>query len=105
MDADCIGDGGGSGSSAGELRSSFEVAADTGLPGPGESARLVLDRADFPLLPDRTDAASDLSTTASPLLRFEEEFRGLSVLLPGIFDLRPLSDLIDSFVSVLLKDG
>jgi hypothetical protein len=62
--------------------------------------------ADRELLPDRTDAASDLSGIAeSPLLSPDVELRGLSVLL-GILDLNaPRRDRVDSLVSALLKDG
>lgn len=61
--------------------------------------------ADRELFPDFMDAASDLSSSGSPLLRFDVELRGLSVLLPGILDLRPLKDLVDSLVSALLNEG
>jgi hypothetical protein len=60
---------------------------------------------DLPLFPDLTEAASDLSSDASPLERPEVELRGLSVLDPGIFDLKDLNDREDSLVSDLLKEG
>ena len=61
--------------------------------------------ADRALFPDLTDAASDLSPVVSALLIPNVEFLGLSVLLPGILDLKALNDRIDSLVSALLKDG
>lgn len=61
--------------------------------------------ADFELLPDMTDAASDLST--SGLVNPETDALGLSVFdVPGILErMAPLKDLMDSFVSALLKEG
>ncbi len=71
----------------------------------GASVRPVFDKADRELLPDFTEAASDLSSVVSPLPRADREALGLSVLVPGILDLKALKDLVDSFVSALLKDG
>lgn len=67
-----------------------------------ESARLARDIADRLLLPDRIEPASDLS---SPFARPAVEFRGLSVLLPGILDRSALKDRVESFVSDLLNEG
>ena len=65
-----------------------------------------LESAERPLFPDRKEAASDLSTSVSPLLNPDAELRGLSVLLlPGILDLNPRNDRFDSLVSDLLNDG
>jgi hypothetical protein len=106
MEADWIGDGGGFGSSRGEPASSpsscdGDVGFDT-----GESGEFVLESAERPLFPDRKEAASDLSTSVSPLLNPDAELRGLSVLLlPGILDLNPRNDRFDSLVSDLLNDG
>lgn len=72
----------------------------------GVSARLPRDMADRELLPDRTDAASDLSPLASPLLSPAVELRGLSVLDPGILERKaPRMDLLDSLVSAFVKEG
>ncbi len=71
----------------------------------GSDSRPVPFSADRELFPDFTDAPSDLSTSVSPLLKFDVELRGLSVLLPGILDLKPLTDLVDSLVSALLNEG
>lgn len=99
-----MGDGGGSGSSTGEDRSSESPEGDDGETGESGSSPVPLS-ADRELLPDFTDPASDLSTSVSPLLKFEVELRGLSVLFPGILDLKPRKDLVDSFVSALLNEG
>ena len=90
------------------MTSSDESGGEAGslLGESGASPLLPLDKADFELFPDRTDAASDLSPSRSPLTNPEVEFRGLSLLLPGIFDLNaPLNDRLDSLVSALLNDG
>lgn len=83
------------------------AAGDVAVEGEsGGSARLPLDMAERELLPDLTDATSDLSTTVSPLLSPETELRGLSVLLPGILDRKaPRMDLLDSLVSAFVNDG
>lgn len=60
---------------------------------------------DAALFPDTIDAASEFASSVSPLLKPEVELRGLSVLLPGIFDRRARNDRVDSLVSALLKDG
>jgi hypothetical protein len=99
-----MGDGGGFGSSRGEVASSPSSCEGDVGPVNGESGA-VLDIADRELFPDRTDPASDLSTSVSPLLNPDVEFRGLSVLLPGILDRRARKDRMDSFVSALLNDG
>ena len=103
-----MGDGGGFSSSSGEATSSpssceGDVGPDNGES--GASVRPALEIADRELFPDRTDAESDLSTRVSPLLNPDVEFRGLSVLLPGILDLNARKDRVDSFVSALLNDG
>lgn len=92
-----MGDGGGSGSSRGEDSSSDGDVGDAGSMSP-------VFKADLELLPDLTDAAS-VRSAVSPVLKFDVELRGLSVLLPGIFDLSPRKDLVDSLVSALLNDG
>lgn len=57
-------------------------------------------------LPDFTDATSDLSASVSPFDNPDADALGLSVLPPGILDLSaPRKDLVDSFVSALLKEG
>lgn len=62
------------------------------------------EKAYLELLPDLTEAASDFS--ASGFARPANDPLGLSVLTPGIlFRSAPLNDLLDSFVSALLKDG
>lgn len=74
----------------------------------GESgaAALPRDMADRALLPDLTDAASDLSALASPFDRPTVDPLGLSVLLPGILERKvPRNERLDSLVSALLKDG
>lgn len=101
MDADGSGDGGGLGSSRGEPASSESAVGEV-----AESESPTPLGADRELLPDFTDVASERSTTSvSTLLRLDVEFRGLSFLPPGILDLRPRKDLVDSFVSALLKEG
>ena len=87
---------------SGELTSSDE--APPGLSGPGDPARVDLDNEDLPVFPIFDDATSGLSACVSPLLKFDDEVRGLSVL-PRIFDPRPRSDRVDSLVSALLKEG
>lgn len=58
------------------------------------------------LPPDRTEPVSDLSVWLSTWDRPDVEARGLSVLLPGIFDLiEPRSDRRDSLVSEREKEG
>jgi hypothetical protein len=103
-----MGDGGGFSSSPGEATSSpsscdGDVGPDNGES--GASVRLALEIAGRELFPDLRDAESDLSTMVSPLLNPDVELRGLSVLPPGILDLSPRKDLIDSLVSALLNDG
>jgi hypothetical protein len=103
-----MGDGGGFSSSPGEVASSPSSCDGEVGPGNGESGasvRLALEIAGREIFPDLRDAESDLSTRVSPLLNPDVELRGLSVLLPGILDLSPRKDLIDSLVSALLNDG
>ncbi len=96
-------------SSRGDARSSVESCAGEVGEEASESRasfRLDFEPADNPLLPDLTDATSDLSAVASPLDKPVVEPLGLSVLLPGILDLSaPRKDLVDSFVSALLNEG
>ena len=101
-----MGDGGGCGSSRGEVASSISSCDGDVGPDTGESGELVLEMAERPLFPERKDPASDLSTRVSPLLNPDVELRGLSVLpLPGILDLKPRNERMDSLVSALLKEG
>jgi hypothetical protein len=103
MDADWMGDGGGSWSASGEP--TVAVSADEGELGDGsESERLTLLWGDLPLRPDLTEAASDLSGT-SPLDKMAE-LLGLSVLPePGILERRERKERDESLVSDLLKEG
>lgn len=99
-----MGEGGGLAcSSIGEFISDSLGEAGLDVAGPTESARPVLEAAERVLLPDLTDAASDLSFSVPDIM--DIEFRGLSVLVPGIFDLNDRKDLDDSLVSDLLNDG
>lgn len=92
-----MGDGGGWESSSGEVRP--EVSMDDGEVGVIAGSEAL----DF--LPDLLDlSVSESDLSASPLDR-SAEFRGLSVLFPGILDRRVLKDLADSLVSDLLKEG
>jgi hypothetical protein len=101
-----MGDGGGFGSSRGEVASSPSSCEGDVGPETGESGEFVLEIAERPPFPERKDPASDLSTSASPLLNPDVELRGLSVLPPpGILDLSPRNDRMDSLVSALLNDG
>jgi hypothetical protein len=69
-----------------------------------ESGRPPRDRAERLLLPDLMEAASDLSRLVSAE-RPDVEVRGLSVLVPGIFDRSELKDRVEPLVSDLLKEG
>lgn len=60
---------------------------------------------DLVLLADLLDLSVSESDLSPSPLDNRAEFRGLSVLLPGILDRRVLKDLADSLVSDLLKDG
>lgn len=104
MDADCIGEGGGSGSLRADRSFGLSGEVGEGM----ESSRLPLDSAERILLPDKADAASDLSAFESPLA--DIEFLGDSVLsdfelLPGIFDRSALKDRVESLVSDLENEG
>jgi hypothetical protein len=104
IDADCIGEGGGSGSLRADLSFALSEEIGEGM----ESSRLPLDSAERILLPDTADAASDLSAFESPLA--DIEFLGDSVLsdfelLPGIFDRSDLNDRVESLVSDLENEG
>ena len=64
------------------------------------------DPADFSLAEDFCDAlVSDLARVALDTSLAENEFLGLSLLAPGIFDLSPRNDREDSLVSDLLNEG
>lgn len=89
-----MGDGGGWASSTGEVSpelSDGEVGDIT--------ASVLLD-----LLPDLLDLSVSESVSPSPL-ESRAEFRGLSVLDPGILDRSVLKDRADSLVSDFEKDG
>ena len=104
MDADCIGEGGGSGSSRADRSLGLSGELREGI----ESSRIALGIADRLLFPDVVDAASCLSAFESPLPDIES--LGLSVLsdfelLPGIFDRSDLKDRVESLVSDLENEG
>lgn len=92
-----MGDGGGWESSSGEVRP--EVSMDDGEIGDTAGSE------DLAFLPDLEDLSVSESDLSPSPLDSRAEFRGLSVLLPGILDRRVLKDLADSLVSDLLKDG
>lgn len=60
---------------------------------------------DLNFLPDLLDLSVSESDLSPSPLDNKAEFRGLSVLFPGIFDRKVLKDLADSLVSDLLNDG
>jgi len=106
-EADWMGDGGGLGSSRGDVTSSVGSCVGEG----GESASSLwpaFPREERPALPDLTDATSDFSPApaGSPLGSPDVDALGLSVFAPGILDFKaPRNDLAESFVSALLKEG
>ena len=64
------------------------------------------DPADLELPEDFCDAlVSDLSKIPLVTSLAENEFLGLSVFAPGIFERRPRNEREDSFVSDLLNEG
>ena len=113
-DADCVGEGGGTGEAErAELGDVVESSGGDigGCTDDPDIARLVLDAPDIALVVDLIDAASDLSPFPEPIPSAaaiaDVEALGLSFFpLPGIFDLMaPLMERDDSFVSDLLNDG
>jgi hypothetical protein len=103
MDADWIGDGGGTSSASGEPI--VAVSTDEGELGEGsELERLDRPCGDLPLFPDLTEATSAFSGV-SPFVSMAE-LLGLSVLPePGILDRSERNDRDESRVSDLLKEG
>lgn len=92
-----MGDGGGWESSSGEPRP--EVSMDDGEVG------VIAGSEDLPFLADLLDLSVSESDLSPSPLDSNAEFRGLSVLVPGILDRSVLKDLADSLVSDLLKEG